>query len=102
METTMMNQTLATNPEGYLLDAKQWTREWAMEVAKAHTIELTDKHWEVINWLRQKQAESVALSIRKVGSSGITDIKEFYKLFPAGPLKISSKIAGIPKPVSCI
>ncbi len=102
METTMMNQTLAINPEGYLLNAKHWTREWAMEVAKVHGIELTDKHWEVINWLRQKQEEDVALSIRKVGSSGITDIKEFYKLFPGGPLKISSKIAGIPKPVSCI
>lgn len=102
METAIMNQRLATNPEGYLLDYKQWTREWATEVANAYGIELTDKHWEVLNWLRQKQAESVALSIRKVGNSGIVDIKQFYQLFPGGPLKISSKIAGIPKPVSCI
>jgi len=97
-----MNQTLATNPEGYLLDAKQWTRYWALEVANTYGIELTDKHWEVLNWLRQKQEEGTALTIRKVGSSGIVDIKQFYALFPGGPLKISSKIAGIPKPVSCI
>jgi tRNA 2-thiouridine synthesizing protein E len=102
METTMMNQTLATSPEGYLLDAKQWTRDWALEVAKSYNLELTDKHWEVIEWLRKKQEEGVALTIRKVGSSGIVDIKQFYALFPGGPLKISSKIAGIPKPVSCI
>lgn len=85
-----------------MLDAKQWTRDWALEVAKTYNLELTDKHWEVIEWLRKKQEEGVALTIRKVGSSGIVDIKQFYALFPGGPLKISSKIAGIPKPVSCI
>ncbi len=102
METPIINQTLATNPEGYLLDYKQWTREWAVEIANTYGLGLTDKHWEVLTWLRQKQAENVALSIRKVGNSGIVDIKQFYQLFPGGPLKISSKLAGIPKPVRCI
>lgn len=100
MET--VTQTPAVNAEGYLQDYKQWTREWAKEVARANNIELTDKHWEVLEWLRQKQAEGVALTIRKVGNSGLVDIKQFYQLFPGGPLKISSKVAGIPKPVSCI
>lgn len=100
METTVMN--LPVNAEGYLVDYKTWTREWAMDVAKAYGITLTEKHWAVLEWLRKKQAEGVALTIRKVGTSGITDIKEFYQLFPGGPLKVSSKIAGIPKPVSCI
>jgi tRNA 2-thiouridine synthesizing protein E len=102
METEITNQALATNTEGYLLDYTQWTPDWGIEVARMYVIELTDKHWEILEWLRQKQAEGVALSIRKVGNSGITDIKQFYRLFPGGPLKISSKIAGIPKPVSCI
>ena len=93
---------LPVNAEGYLVDYNAWTREWATEVAQTHGITLTDKHWAVIEWLRKKQAEGVALTIRKVGTSGITDIKEFYQLFPGGPLKVSSKIAGIPKPVSCI
>lgn len=39
METTTMTQALATNPEGYLLDYKQWTREWAIEVAKTYGLE---------------------------------------------------------------
>lgn len=100
METTVMN--LPVNAEGYLVDYKTWTREWAMDVAQAYGITLTEKHWAVLEWLRKKQVEGVALTIRKVGTSGITDIKEFYQLFPGGPLKVSSKIAGIPKPVSCI
>lgn len=99
MEAVM---NLPVNAEGYLQDAKLWTPEWAKEVAESYNITLTDKHWKVLEWLRQKQAEGVPLTIRKVGNSGITDIKEFYQLFPGGPLKISSKIAGIPKPVSCI
>lgn len=99
---TLVNTQLATNEEGYLKNYKEWTEDWAKELATQYSIELTPKHWEVLNWLRQKQAENVALSIRKVGNSGLVDIKQFYALFPGGPLKVSSKIAGIPKPVSCI
>lgn len=102
METLVKAPQLATNEEGYLKNYKEWTEDWAREVAAQYNIELTAKHWEVLNWLRQKQAENVALSIRKVGNSGLVDIKQFYALFPGGPLKISSKVAGIPKPASCI
>ena len=103
METLVMNNTkIDVNEEGYLKNMAQWTPELAKEIALAANITLTDRHFEVLNWLRAKQTEGVALSIRKVGNSGIVDIKEFYQLFPGGPLKISSKIAGIPKPVSCI
>lgn len=101
METLTVRQ-LATNEEGYLKNYKEWNEDWAREVAAQYSIELTEKHWAVLNWLRQKQAEDVKLTIRKVGTSGIVDIKQFYDLFPGGPLKVSSKIAGIPKPVSCI
>jgi tRNA 2-thiouridine synthesizing protein E len=101
METLIMN-AVERNAEGYLKNASQWSPELAHELAHESNIQLTSKHFEVLNWLRAKHAESVPLTIRKVGNSGIVDIKEFYQLFPGGPLKISSKIAGIPKPVSCI
>jgi tRNA 2-thiouridine synthesizing protein E len=102
METLVNATVLATNEEGYLKNQKEWTEDWAREVAAQYNIELTDKHWAVLRWLRQKQEEGVALTIRKVANSGLADIKQFYQLFPGGPLKVSSKIAGIPKPVSCI
>ncbi len=90
------------NAEGYFKNMNDWSHDLAHEMAAKENIQLTDKHFEVLDWLRTKQAEGVALSIRKIGNSGIVDIKQFYGLFPGGPLKISSKIAGIPKPVSCI
>jgi len=88
--------------EGYLEDKSQWNEEIAKEIAKELNIELTDKHFEVINYLREKNDLGETLTIRKVGKSGVVNIKELYKLFPKGPLKFSSKIAGIPKPTSCV
>jgi len=102
METLVNVPALATNEEGYLKNHKEWNEDWAHETAVHYGIELTDKHWALLRWLRQKNEEGVALTIRKVSNSGLADIKQFYQLFPGGPLKVSSKIAGIPKPVSCI
>ena len=88
--------------EGYLTDFSDWNKEIGNEIANEENIEMTDKHWEVITWIQDQVKAGKALSIRGVKKSGIVDIKEFYKLFPGGPLKISTKIAGVEKPKSCI
>ncbi|NNF03454.1 MAG: TusE/DsrC/DsvC family sulfur relay protein [Rhodothermales bacterium] len=102
-----MTQTIANVPvdldaEGYLTDPTQWTPDVAREIAAEYDIDLTDKHFEVIEYLRSANADGAKLSIRRIGKSGIVDIKGFYDLFPGGPLKVSSRIAGIPKPASCV
>jgi TusE/DsrC/DsvC family sulfur relay protein len=99
---TLVNNAVEFTADGYLKNMDQWTPELANELAAKEGITLTDKHFEVLNWLRAKQKEGVQLSMRKVGASGIVDIKQLYQLFPGGPLKISSKLAGIPKPASCV
>ncbi|MDD3723261.1 MAG: TusE/DsrC/DsvC family sulfur relay protein [Lutibacter sp.] len=103
MAEKMIAETqVKVNEEGYLEDMTQWNEEIAKEIAKEIGIELTPKHFEVINYLREKTIAKEQLTIRSVGKSGIVDIKQLYQLFPKGPLKFSSKIAGIPKPTSCI
>lgn len=102
MEAVLAGIKVMVTDDGYLTDFSQWNKEIATEIAKELGIELTDKHFEVINYLRKKQAEGEILTLRKVGNSGVVNIKELYVLFPKGPLKFSSKIAGIPKPTSCI
>lgn len=99
---TYAGQSIEVNDEGYLVNASQWTREIAAEIAKEEGIELTDKHYEVLEFLRTASEKGETLTIRKVGKSGIVDIKGLYQLFPGGPLKHSSRIAGIPKPASCV
>jgi TusE/DsrC/DsvC family sulfur relay protein len=95
-------QSVEVNDEGYMADASQWNREIAAEMAKEERIELTEKHYEVLEFLRNANEKGETLTIRRVGKSGITDIKGLYQLFPGGPLKFSSKFAGIPKPASCV
>ena len=99
---TIAGLNIDVNEEGYLTDASQWTKEVAAEIAKEEGIEITDKHYEVIEYIRNKIAGGEGLTIRGIGKSGVVDVKTFYQLFPGAPLKKATKIAGVPKPVSCI
>ena len=99
---TYAGQAVEINDEGYMVDPSQWNKEIAAEMAKEEGIELSEKHYEVLEFLRNANAKGDMLTIRRVGKSGITDIKGLYQLFPGGPLKFSSKFAGIPKPASCV
>ena len=102
MEKQIANLAVEVNDEGYLVDFKQWNKEIGIEIAKEEEIEMTDEHWKVVTYLQEQYKNEKPLSIRSIGKSGVVDIKTFYQLFPKGPLKISSKISGIPKPASCI
>lgn len=90
------------NEEGYLTDLKQWNQTIGAELAREAEITLSPRHWQVIDYLQTEYRNEAPLSIRKIGKSGVVDIKEFYQLFPNAPLKTAAKIAGIPKPASCI
>ena len=101
-QKNLAGKQIEVTEEGYLTNPDDWSKEVAIEMAKEDGIELSDKHFEVLEYLRKEYKEGTALSIRKVGKSGIVDIKGLYTLFPGGPLKFSSKYAGIPKPASCV
>jgi tRNA 2-thiouridine synthesizing protein E len=94
--------TVDVTDEGYLTNPAQWTKEIALEIAKEEGIELTDKHFAVLDFIRERYKKGDNLTIRSVGNSGITDIKGFYQLFPGAPMKKAAQVAGIPKPASCV
>jgi tRNA 2-thiouridine synthesizing protein E len=102
MKKLISNKEIDVNEEGYLLDFNQWDKEVGESLASELGIEMTDKHWEVIKYLQDMHLKGEPLSIRGIKKSGVINIKEFYDLFPGGPLKKSTLIAGIPKPKSCI
>ena len=101
-EKTYAGVTLNIDDEGYMTDASQWNKEVAVDMAKEDGLELTDKHIEVLEFIREKVLSGATLTIRAIGKSGLTDIKSFYKLFPGAPLKKATKFAGVPKPSSCV
>lgn len=102
MKKVIANKEIDVNEEGYLLDFTQWNKEVANSIAEECDIELTPRHWEVIDYIHDKYKNEVPLSIRSIKNSGAFNVKEFYDLFPGGPLKKATLIAGIPKPKSCI
>ncbi len=102
MDKIIAGKTITVNEEGYLKDSNQWDEKIGEALAAEASITLSPRHWEVLKYLQNEQKNQVALSIRRIGKSGVVDIKEFYQLFPTAPLKTASKIAGIPKPASCI
>jgi len=102
MEKLIAGKTVTVNEEGYLTNFAQWEKSIGEEIAKENAIELTPRHWDVITYIQDEVTKESPLSIRKIGKSGVVDIKEFYALFPNAPLKTATKIAGVPKPASCI
>ena len=102
MELNIAGVHLNVTDDGYLNDLTQWNKKVANEIAKEEGIDLIDKHWEVISWIQEQVKNGNPLSVRGIKKSGVVDIKEFYSLFPGGPLKKATRIAGVPKPKSCI
>jgi tRNA 2-thiouridine synthesizing protein E len=103
MNREIAGHAVDINEEGYLTNPSQWNEAIAAAIAAEEGVPpLTEAHHKVLGYLRDTQAKGQALTIRGIGKSGVVTTKEFYDLFPGGPLKKASKIAGIPKPVGCI
>ena len=101
-QKTYAGVTVDVNDEGYFTNPAQWTKDIAVEIAKEVGVELTDKHYAIMEFLRNRHLGGEALSIRSINHSGVIDVKTFYQLFPGAPLKKATKIGGIPKPTSCV
>jgi tRNA 2-thiouridine synthesizing protein E len=100
----LAGKTLELDADGHLKNIADWDKEVAIEFAKLEGIEeLTDRHWVVIDFMRKVYEEKGdAPSIRKLNKESGVQTKELYSLFPKGPAKKASKIAGLPKPKGCI
>lgn len=99
------------NNEGFLEDAWAWTPEVAEAIAAEDTIELSEKHWEIIRFLRDfyKQHEvsppSNRLFVKAVKETfGEEKGNSIYlmQLFPGTPAKTACRIAGLPRPTNCL
>jgi tRNA 2-thiouridine synthesizing protein E len=101
-QKTYAGTVVDVNEEGYFTNPSQWTKDIAVEIARELDITLTEQHFAIIDFLRKKHLNGETLSIRSINHSGVLDVKTFYQLFPGAPLKKATKIAGIPKPASCV
>jgi dissimilatory sulfite reductase related protein len=102
--TTYAGTDVAVDAEGFFADPAQWTEAMAPQIAAAEGIaELTDRHWQVVKFMRHEYEEKgAAPNVRALARTADIPIKELYQLFPKGPAKLAAKIAGVPKPRGCI
>jgi tRNA 2-thiouridine synthesizing protein E len=103
-------KSLETDEEGYLSNLSDWEEGAATAMAEAEDIDLSDDHWEIINFLREyyesyQVAPAVRILTKAVGKKLGKDkgnSKYLYQLFPYGPGKQACKFAGLPKPTGCV
>ncbi len=89
--------------EGYLWSRKRWTPEWAPERAKMLGIELTEKHWVIINYIREYSEKTGIAPLAKIVSRNLgLSAHEFEDLFGEKPMRNASKIAGLERPTGCV
>ena len=110
MVYVLAGRQISTDEEGYVSDGSLWSPDLADLIASSEGIGLGRDHWVVLDYLREfhekyEMEPAVRILVKKMrevlgpekGSS-----KYLYQLFPDGPVKQGSKIAGLPKPASCI
>ncbi len=65
MAIEVNGKSLETDEEGYLENRDQWEPDCATVMAKIDDCELSDNHWEVINFLREYYEEyQIAPAVR--------------------------------------
>ncbi len=89
---------------GFLVNPEIWDDEVARLIAKYDGIdELTEKHWAVINIIRQNYEEKgMAPMIRQICKATGLKLRQIYELFPLGPARGACRVAGLPKPDGCV
>lgn len=101
---------ISADEEGYIIEIGLWNKDLAVLIAADENIEMSDDHWEVVNFLRSYYEEYqiapavrvLTKAIKKSLGPDKGNSKYLYELFPYGPAKQACKIAGLPKPTGCI
>ncbi|MDT0594271.1 TusE/DsrC/DsvC family sulfur relay protein [Glaciecola petra] len=104
------NRLIQVDNNGYLLDHKDWAEDVALLIAQREHIEMTDERWQVVNFVREfylkyDTSPAIRALVKAMEQSyGIDkgNSRYLYRLFPKGPAKIATKIAGLPKPAKCL
>ncbi|MFQ3206966.1 MAG: tRNA 2-thiouridine synthesizing protein E [Glaciecola sp.] len=101
---------IETDANGYLIDYLEWEKELALIIAQKEAIELTSAHWDVVLFVRgfyEEYETSPAIRVlvkslsNKFGPE-VGNSRRVQRLFPKGPAKQATKIAGLPKPAKCL
>lgn len=109
-EFQYQGKSFAVSSTGNLLELHRWSPELAEFMAGKEGIKLGADHWEVLNFLRAFYFEFGITPMVKILMKHMAEEvgadrasrEHLYKLFPKGPSRQGSRIAGLPEPQGCI
>lgn len=96
---------IETTATGFLVNQDDWSEDLAKHIAEKEGIELTERHWDLIKYLRdeffndngnQPNTRTIMKAMADLWSEKI-DQKTLYDLFPNDPSKQGGRIAGLPE-----
>jgi len=104
------NKEIETDNQGYLKTSSDWSEALAEVIAAQEQITLTPEHWQVVLFVRDFYTEfNTSPAIRMLVKAMAKKFGEekgnsryLFRLFPDGPAKQATKIAGLPKPAKCL
>ena len=105
MQLEFDGKSIETTDSGYLVSQDDWSKELATHIAKQESLELTDKHWDLLNYLRdefndnagnQPNTRKMVKAMSSIWGEKV-DSKALYDLFPQDPSKQGGRIAGLPE-----
>lgn len=94
-----------TDANGYLINIEEWSEGLAKAMAANEGIELTDRHWDLIKYLRdeyfnnagnQPNTRNIVKAMSEKWNAKLAQ-KDVYDLFPRDPSKQGGRIAGLPE-----
>ncbi len=97
---------VATTDSGFLEDIQDWTEDVAREMAASDKLELEQRHWDLINHLRdefinnggnQPNTRNLVKAMAATWEDKSVNAKTLYDLFPGDPSKQGGRIAGLPE-----
>jgi tRNA 2-thiouridine synthesizing protein E len=110
MDPLTNSPNLATNDQGFLINADDWNEDVAKQLAESNAIQLNNEHWEIILFIRHYYNRFQHLPNTRVFTKAVAkelgedkgNSRYLHRLFPDGPLKTACKLAGLPKPPNCL
>lgn len=100
------DRELQTTENGYLVNQEDWSERAAEVIAAQEDIELSARHWDVINFLRDRyfshggelpNNRNIVKGMQTVWTDQNVDSKTLFELFPGNPSKQAGRIAGLPE-----
>lgn len=106
MTIEVNGEAISTTASGFLENIEDWSEAVASAIAVEEGIILTDRHWDLIKYLRdeflnnagnQPNTRNIVKAMSKKWADKSVNTKSLYDLFPGDPSKQAGKIGGLPE-----